>query len=210
MSTMPGPAGHSPAVRPLRRAAQLALAPLLGLGAALLVACGSTASSKLIPLANAGPLQSDFQEVAEKAETGNGNCGPTEKALQKTEQDFAALPGSTDSGLRERLHEGITNLRGKALTACQQPLAQTSGTTATTGTTQAQTATQPTTPITTPTAPPQTTTTPPQTTPTTPETGGVGPETVKPEGERPNPGGGTGAGDGNGNGNGSGGQEGGR
>jgi hypothetical protein len=194
---------------PRRRAAQLALAPLLGLGAALLVACGSSSSSKLIPLANAGPLQADFQEVAEKAETANGNCGATEKALLKTEQDFAALPGSTDNGLRERLREGITNLHQKALTACQQPLAQTTGTTPTTSTTPTQTATTPTT-TTPPSTTPQTTTTPPTTTPVTPETGGVSPEEKEKEKEKPPTGGGIGPGDGNGNGNGAGGLEGGK
>jgi hypothetical protein len=181
-----------------RRALQLATAPLLGLLAALLVSCGS-ASNKLIPVANANPLQSDFQEVAEKAETGNGTCGATEKALLKTEQDFNALPGTTDAGLRKRLSEGIANLRQRALTACQQSLQQTTG--ATTGTTQTQTTSTATTPTqTTPpttTTPPPTTTTPPPTT-TTPETGGVPPEVEK-EKEKA-------AGDGNG----SGGQEGGK
>jgi hypothetical protein len=208
----PLPSQRPPARR--RRVAQLALAPLLGLGAALLVACGSSSNSKLIPLANAGPLQADFQEVAEKAETGNGNCSDTEKALLKTEQDFAALPASTDNGLRERLREGITNLHQRALSACQQPQGQTTGTTATTPTQSQTTPTTPTTP--TQTTPPSTSTTPPQTTPA-PETGGVAPEAEREEREREReralpPGGGTGPGDGNGNGNGNGngGLEGGR
>jgi hypothetical protein len=208
---MSGVPGQSPAARRCRRAAQLALAPLLGLGAALLVACGSSAGNKLIPMANAGPLQSDFQEVAEKAETANGNCSATEKALLKTEQDFGALPSSTDNGLRERLREGITNLHQKALTACQQPFGQTTGTTGTTATTPTQTTTAPATP-TTPaqTAPPQTTSTPTQP-PATPETGGVAPEAEKEkEHEKPLPGGGTGAGPGGGDGNGVGGEEGGK
>ncbi|HYM54384.1 MAG TPA: hypothetical protein VES97_03420, partial [Solirubrobacteraceae bacterium] len=116
-------ASRSP-TRGLPRTPILRLLPagLLGLAAALLVSCGSS-SGKLIPLANAGPLQGDFEAVAQAAQTGNGSCSGTEVAIIKTEQDFAALPRTVDAGLRDTLRQGIANLRSRALVLCAQPLA---------------------------------------------------------------------------------------
>jgi hypothetical protein len=161
--------------------------------AALLVSCGSS-TGKLIPTADAGPLQSDFEAVAHAAETGNGNCAATKAAITKTEGDFSALPASVDSGLRETLRNGIDNLSSHALALCAQPLVQT-----TTTNTTAKTTT--TTPPPTTTATTTTTTTPPPTS-TVPteeaETPGAGGGTVAPgSGEEPvAPGGGTGVGEG--------------
>jgi hypothetical protein len=172
-----------------------ALAALLGVVAALLVGCGSSAS-KLIPTADAGPLQSDFEAVAHAAETGNGNCASTEAAIAKTEGDFSALPASVDTGLRETLRNGIENLRSHALALCAQPLAQTTSTNTTAKTTTTSTPPATTTPAQTTST--QTTTTPPAPTPTEtttpPETGGG---TAAPgTGEEPvAPGGGTGVGE---------------
>jgi hypothetical protein len=168
----------------------------LGVAAALLISCGSSGKG-LIPVAQSGPLQSDFEEVAQAAQSGNGNCAPTELALAKTLHDFTQLPASVDGGLRERLRRGILNLRTHALALCAQPgsTTTTTGTTAKTTTTPATTTT-PTTPATTPTQ-----TTPTQTTPaTTPQTGSGG-GTAAPGGEAPS-GAGTGAGEGGNNGNG--------
>ena len=95
------------------------------LAAALLVACGSSGGS-LIPVANAGPLQSDFEAVALAAQSGDGNCTATEAALAKTELDFSALPASVDSGLRNTLQPGDREpARTARLALCAQPLAQT-------------------------------------------------------------------------------------
>jgi hypothetical protein len=124
----------------LRHGFRIALAAMLGLTAALLVSCGSS-SDKLIPVASAGPLQSDFETVAQDAEAGNGNCAATESAILKTEQDFDGLPAALDSGLRETLRQGIENLRARALALCVQPLVQTTPTT-TTAKTTTSTATQ--------------------------------------------------------------------
>jgi len=163
-----------------QRALRAALAGALGALAALLVACGGS-SAGLIPVANAGPLQSDFEAVAQAAQTGNGNCTETEAALAKTEQDFAALPSSVDSGLRNTLRQGIANLRIRATALCAQPLSQTNTT---------PTVKLPITPRTTPTTTdtgPTTTTTPappPVTTPTTTTPSGAGGGTVAP-GETP-------------------------
>jgi hypothetical protein len=172
--------GRSTASPPGRLAVALRLlsALLLGAAAALLIACGSSGKG-LIPAADGGPLQSDIEAVDQAAQEGNGNCSATEAALLKTDQDFTALPASTDSGLRNTLRQGIENLRKVAKEACTEPLAQTT-TTPSTNTTTTTTTTTPTTP-----------TTPTTTTPTTPEA------TETPEG----PGGGTPApGEGNGKG----------
>lgn len=149
-------------------------AGLLGACAALLISCSSS-SNGLIPTGSAGPLQSDFETVAQAAESGDGDCTVTETALLKTEQDFAALPGTIDSGLHERLHQGISNLRVAALKLCGQPLPQTTSTTTTPRTTTTTTRTQ--------TTPTVTETTPTQTTPTT-----TAPTTSAPAGGTPAPG----------------------
>jgi hypothetical protein len=217
-SPAPRTPSRSPAPRPpiLRGV----LAGLLGFAAALLVACGSSGGG-LIPAADAGPLQGDFEAVERASESGNGSCSATEAALLKTDQDFGALPSGVDGGLRSTLRQGIANLRARALALCAQPLqaatvtSTQAKTTATTPTTTTTTSTQ--------TTPAQTTSTSTATTPA-PGTGGgtaaPGGGTGEPApGGSGNPGGGTepGAGRGNGNGSGSaggngngGGQEGGK
>ncbi len=109
---------------------RILLAGLLGVSAALLVACGGSGKG-LIPAANAGPLQSDFEAVAQAAQSGEGNCTATEAAIEKTETDFADLPSTVDAGLHKTLSVGISNLRRRALALCAQPLPQTTSTTKT-------------------------------------------------------------------------------
>jgi hypothetical protein len=172
---------------------------LLGVAAALLVACGSSGKG-LIPAANAGPLQSDFEAVAQAAQSGEGNCARTEAAIGKTVQDFAALPTTVDAGLRNTLSNGITNLRRRALALCTQPLPQATVTTSTpTTTTSTQTPPTPTHTETT-----TTTTTPPATTPTSTTPGGGTPAPGSEPGASNEPGGGTGIGGENGSGAGAG------
>jgi hypothetical protein len=174
---------------------RIPLAALLGLAAALLVSCGSS-SDKLIPVASSGPLQSDFETVAQDAEAGNGNCAVTERAILKTEQDFDALPAALDGGLRETLRQGIQNLRARALALCVQPLVQTTPTTTIPKTTTSTATTPPTTTTTT-----TTTGTTPPTTPTSTTPGGGTPAPGTGEtpgaggGQSGAPGGGTGAGE---------------
>jgi hypothetical protein len=166
----------------LRTPIRLTLVALLGAATALLVSCGSSGKG-LIPAAKAGPLQEDFETVAQAASTGNGDCTATEKALGKTEQDFLALPVTVDAGLHKLLEEGIENLRKRALSMCIQPTGGATGTTSTT----------------TSTAPPATktstteTTTAPATTPTTPTTTPTNTQTT-PATTSPSPSGGTEAG----------------
>lgn len=154
---------------------------LLGLATAALVSCSAGSSKNLIPIQNAGPLQSDFEEVARDAREGNGNCTATEAALSKTEQDFVGLPSTVDHGLRTRLKEGISNLRARSLALCAQPLAQSTSTESSTDTTSTQS------PTTTTNTETQPSTTPTQTTPTD-----TGPSTTttppSPEGGTPAPG----------------------
>jgi hypothetical protein len=161
----PPRARFAPLARAARRARgrlpRVLLLALLGVLAASLVACGSSGKG-LIPTGDAGPLQSDFEAVAQAAESGDGNCTSTESALLHTEQDFARLPSSVDGGLRETLHRGIENLRTRSLALCAQPLPQSTVTTTTPKTTTSTTTTPPpseTETTTTPTTP--TTTTPP-------------------------------------------------
>lgn len=146
----------SPQKRSRATGLRLLAAGLLGAAVAIvLVSCGGSGKG-LIPIANAGPLQSDFEAVAQAAQTGGGNCTATTEAINKTEQDFAALPATIDSGLHRRLSEGIANLRERALALCAQPLAQTATTTTprtTTSTTTTKTQTTPTTPSTTTSTP---------------------------------------------------------
>jgi hypothetical protein len=132
--------GNDDAAR--RRLVRVLAAGVLGVCAALLVSCSSSGKG-LIPTGDAGPLQSDFEAVAHAAENGDGNCAATESALLKTEQDFARLPSSVDSGLRDRLQSGIENLRTRSLALCAQPLPQ-----ATTTQTTPKTTTSTTTPTT--------------------------------------------------------------
>lgn len=137
---------------------------LLGVAAAVLVSCGSSGSG-LIPTANAGPLQRDFEKVAQAAASSNGSCASTESALGKTEQDFLELPVTIDRGLHARLQLGIANLHRQALAMCGQPAATSTTSTETTPTTTTTTNTE-----TTPTTTPSTTTTTPTSTQTTPTT----------------------------------------
>jgi hypothetical protein len=132
------------------RLVKAAPAACLGVLAALLVACSGTGKG-LIPVADAGPLQNDFEAVAQAAENGNGSCSGTENALLKTEQDFAALPPSVDAGLRSRIRQGIDNLRTRSLELCAQPLPQSTLSTSTPKTTTTETTSTPTETTTTPT-----------------------------------------------------------
>lgn len=140
----------------------------LGVGAALLVSACSGSGKGLIPTGDAGPLQGDFDAVAQAAESGDGNCSATESALLKTEQDFARLPNSVDAGLRDTLRNGIENLRTRSLALCAQPLPQATTTQTTPKTTTSTTTTTP------PSTETQTTSTQttPQATPETPAPGG--------------------------------------
>lgn len=83
-----------------------------------LAACGGQAAG-LIPTADAGPLESDFEAVARAAQAGN--CTATERALEQTRGDFEKLPSArVSAALQARLEKGIANLEKVARTRCQQ------------------------------------------------------------------------------------------
>jgi hypothetical protein len=192
--TMPRALMSTRGARPARRVWILrALAAALAAPAAvLLIACGSSGKG-LIPASAAGPLESDFEEVQQAAESGNGDCSATEAALLKTQQDFSALPASINPGLRNNLHQGIANLVKRAREVCLQP----GGQTATTGTTKTTTTTPTTSTPTTSTSTTTTQTTPSTTTPTKPGRGGGTPAPHEEEAPaEESEGGGTGAGEG--------------
>jgi hypothetical protein len=161
-----------------RQVIRAILASLLGFAAAFLIACGSSTKG-LIPASDAGPLQSDFETVQSAAENGDGSCAATEAALNKTSEDFTALPSSVDAGLRNNLNQGINALHTRALALCAQPLPQSK--TSAEATTQSTTQTTTTQATTTPTTP----TTPTETTPTTPT---EEPPSEAPHGGTPAPG----------------------
>ncbi len=170
---------------------RILLAGLLGAAVALLIACGGSGKG-LIPTANAGPLQSDFEAVARAAQSGEGTCTATEAAIAKTEADFAALPASVDRGLRKTLSLGIANLRHRALALCAQPLPQASTTTSTPPTTTSTQTTPTPTHTETTTAPTAPTTSTPAT--TIPGGGTPAPGNEGSPGAASGPGGGTGIG----------------
>jgi hypothetical protein len=148
----------------MRRGMQLLGAGVAGVAVALLVAACTSAHNKLIPLADAGPLKGDVAAVEQAAKEADGNCSATQAAIAKTESDFAALPPTLDAGLRNNLHQGIANLRTRALAVCEQPPTSTSTTNTSTTVTKPilppATTPTPTTPTTTPTTTPSTTPTP--------------------------------------------------
>jgi hypothetical protein len=170
---------------------RIVLVALLGAAVAVLVSCGSSGTG-LIPSSSGGPLQADFEAVAQAATSGNGSCEATESALGKTEQDFLALPASVDRGLYNRLKEGIANLRKQALVTCAQTTTPTT-TTGTTTTTTTPTTTTETTPTTTT---PSTPTEPTPPTPTEPSNKGGGTEAPGEGEESPGKGKGKGKGEG--------------
>ena len=146
------------------RQLKLGLAGILGVGAALLVACGG--SSKLIPAQNASQLTTDFDLVA--SAVAAGNCGQTlTTALDQTRTDLAALPPTIDPRLASALQAGAAKLTSRAAVECTQQQTTTTPTTTTTTPTTTTPTTTTTTTNTTPTTTTPTTTTPTTTTPTT-------------------------------------------
>jgi len=105
---------------------------VLAAGCAVAVAgCGSTRG--LIPPANASALERDFAEVARAAE--QGECTGAKEMIERTETDFAALPGSVAAPLRQQLASGIANLRSLTFSKCLSAATTTTSTTSSTATT---------------------------------------------------------------------------
>jgi hypothetical protein len=165
------------------------LALLLGVGAALLAACGETTRGG-IPAADAAGLKRQLEGLRERV--ADGRCEQLAGQLRKVNTRIDELPRSVDARLVRALRNGADRLQRRAVEDCNANAVPTE-----TETTPTETTTAP--PETT-TAPPDTTTTPPETTTAPPDTTTTPPETTTtppvtpPEPPAPppaNPGGGT-------------------
>ena len=147
----------------VRRTLPFLLAALLGVGAALLAACGAGTDGG-IPAANAGGLKSQITDVREAVE--DGRCSDVPGQLRQVDEGIDDLPPSTDDNLVTNLRDGANKLLDLAREECDA--------------TPAETTTTETTPVETTTEPPPTTTTPPPTTTTPPPTTTVAPPPPEP------------------------------
>ncbi len=149
------------------------LAFVLGIGAAGLAACGSTANKAMIPAANADALKADLDDVL--AAVDAHACSKADGAIRQAQSDLDQLPRETSVRLQHRLKEGLDVLARQSTRECVKttPTVSVPTTTVpTVPTTSVPTTTVPTVPTTSvPTTP--TTTIPPTDTVTTPDTGGV-------------------------------------
>jgi hypothetical protein len=169
----------------MRRALPFLLALVLGVAAAVLVACGSSGSSRrqFIPDRSAQRMSDALDDV--RSAVDDGDCTKAEQALARARGVLVNLPSAVSDRLVARLRQGFDNLEGVAPRECARNRAQsqtqtttetttpeattttTTATTPTTTTTTTPTTTTSTTPTSTTTTP-TTTTTPPATTTTTP------------------------------------------
>jgi hypothetical protein len=167
----------------MRAALPYLLAAVLGVSAAVLMACGSSASDrkKLIPPRSADRLKTALSDV--QSAVGDGNCDSAQRAIARARDVLVNLPSAVDDRLVARLRDGIDDLQKIAPGECQQnqttstetttetttPDTTSTPTTATTDTTTTPTtSTSTTTTTTTPTTSTSTTTAPPPTTSTAP------------------------------------------
>jgi hypothetical protein len=161
----------------------LIIALVLGVAAAMLVACG-TGTKDGIPAADAGELKSQIEDVRQAVEARR--CGDVPGQVRQVVAQVDRLPSSVDARLREELRNGAERLRSQAIEDCNASLAQT---TETQPETQTQTQTTETVTTTVPTTTTPTTTQPPAATVTTPPTTQPPAPTAPPA--EPVPGGGT-------------------
>jgi hypothetical protein len=162
------------------------LAPVLGVGAALLAACGQTTRGG-IPAADASGLKRQLENVRQRV--ADGRCDQLAGQLREVNNRIDELPRSVDARLVKALRNGADRLQRRAVEDCNANSVPTETQTTPTVTETVPTQTE--------TAPPETTTTPPETTTTPPDTTTIPPpptttEPVPPPEPPPaNPGGGT-------------------
>ena len=99
--------------RPSRLA--LAAAVAAALAAAGVSACGN--DSGQLPASRASALEDELDQVA--AGVRDRNCTVAEQAVSRVQGELLNLPRSTDAALRQRLQEGVDNLRARVPAACQ-------------------------------------------------------------------------------------------
>jgi cell division septation protein DedD len=149
----------------MRAALPYLLAAVLGVAAAVLVACGSSASDrkKLIPPRSADRLKTALSDV--RSAVDDGNCTNAEQAIVRARDALVNLPTAVDDRLVARLRQGIDNLQQIAPDECRKN--QTTSTATTTETTTPETTSTPTTATTDTTTTPTTSTSTTTTTTTT-------------------------------------------
>ena len=156
----------------VRRLPPLLLALVLGLLAALAVACGEERDDRrLLAPTRAEAIKEELDTIDQRVE--RGNCDELAPAFIRLRRAVDGLPARTDRRLRRTLSDGVENLERVARDDCRKNRPETTQTTET----------EPEIPE---TVPPETTpteTVPPETTPT--ET--VPPETTPPETTPPDP-----------------------
>jgi TolA-binding protein len=152
------------------------LALLLGVGAALLAACGQTTRGG-IPAADASSLNRELESV--RAAVADGRCDQLADQLREVNTRIDELPRSVDARLVQALRNGADRLQRRAVADCNANNVPTETQTTPTVTETVPTETIPTQPDTT-TTPPDTTTTPPDTTTTPPPTDTVGTPPAEP------------------------------
>jgi hypothetical protein len=144
----------------MRRLLPHLLALTLGVGAALLVACGSSTSGG-VPAGDASVLKGQLEDVRQRV--GDGQCDGLSDQLRQVDNAIDGLPRSVNARLVRALSNGSTRLRRTAVNDCNANRAKTQTETTPTETT---------------TTPPETTTTPPETTTTPTDTTTVPPATT--------------------------------
>ena len=99
----------------VRRRLPHVLAALLGVGAALLAACGAGTTGG-IPEANAGDLKSQIVDVRQAVD--DGRCADVPGQLRQVDEGIDDLPPSTDEQLVTNLRDGADTLRRLAAEEC--------------------------------------------------------------------------------------------
>jgi hypothetical protein len=170
----------------MRHALPYLVALLLGVGAALLAACGQGTRGG-IPAADASSLDRELEGV--RSRVADGHCDQLATRLRAIDTRIDRLPRSADAQLVKALRDGADRLQGRAVSECNANSLPTDTATETTPTVTETTTTPDTTtqPDTTPT---ETTTTPGQTDTTPPPTDTLPPVPTEPPPPPVTPGGG--------------------
>ncbi len=101
----------------MRTPLALLISLLLGLGAAGLVACGED-DSGLIPGADAEAIKEQIGSV--EAAVSDEDCVLARQAAERALDQAVQLPARVDRELRQRLNDGLRNLRAVAERECEE------------------------------------------------------------------------------------------
>jgi len=139
----------------VRRILPFVLAALLGVGAAVLAACGAGGDGT-IPSASASDLKREINDVRKAVD--DNRCEEVTGQVRQVDEGIDDLPPTVDDQLRNSLRDGVNRLLSAARDECDDTPTET--TTETTETVPEETTTE-TAPTETETTPPPTTTQPP-------------------------------------------------